>query len=696
MGSSEKHNVADILWDGPGSDLEVVHFSSSQVLSELYITSAQLKSPEKDIVFSDMLNTETSIILKAGDHLDDDRVFSGIITRFHQQRTKHGNLPKANREIYTYEVEIRPKMWLLTKRENTKVFQNKTAKDIIDEILGEHGVSKKWDLQGSPKNREFCVQYFESDYAFVSRLLEDEGITFFFNQKDKEVVFTDYPDGFPDCKPKAKIPYIEDSGNYFGYGVSEIISDFQYQEELGTGKFTVNHYNYRTSQVKIDADKTKAKLPCVDDLEVYNHRLPYKDAAEGKTYTEFLVDEELSSIKSASGQASARSFEVGHVMEMEKHFRKPLNIKWVLTQVSITAQQGDYTCFFSAFPADQQFRPARKTVKPKVEGLQTAIITGPSGSKVYLDDMGRCKLQFHWDRTGKMNDRSSMWVRVSNGYAGKDYGIQWIPRVGHEVLVDFINSDPDLPVVVGRVYNDFNTAPLGPVKKWKNMIKDIKDNHLIFDAEDGKEEVNIRAQKNMTTAVMNNKSLSVGNDEAISIGNDRQDNVGNDETHVVGNDQKTNIGNDQELAVVNNQTIHIGFNKDLTIAVDSKKDIGGNKATNVDGNLQTVVGGTCKLEVAGNTTMKVSGGNMQQTASGTFKNASTGEMALSSKVKLSMGAPQIIVNGAAKVKVDSAQVQVTAPMIKLTAGASSITMNPAGITISGPMVTLQGLIKHNC
>jgi len=704
MATFEKHNVADILWEGPGSEMEVVHFSSSQVLSELYITSAQLKSSEKAIVFSDMLNKEASVVLKTGDHFDEDKYFSGIITSFHQLRTKHGNLPDSSKEIFTYEVEIRPKMWLLTKRKNTEVFQEKTAKDIIEDILGDHGIANKWNLKGSPRTREFCVQYFETDYAFISRLLEDEGITFFFNQKDKEVVFSDNPDGFPDCSPKYKIPYIEDSGNYFGYGAHEIISDFQCREEIGTGKFSVNHYNYRDSQVKMNKDKTNSDLPCLANLEVYDHRLPYRVADEGKTYVDFHVEEEYCKIKSASGHSSARSFETGNIMEMEGHFRDDCNAKWLLTSVSITAEQGSFKCYFTAFPADKPFRPARKTKKPKVEGLQTAVVTGPSGSKVYLDKMGRCKLQFHWDRTGEMNDRSSMWVRVSNGYAGKSYGIQWIPRVGHEVLVDFINSDPDLPIVTGRVYNDFNTAPLGPVNKWQNIIKDIKDNHIIFDAEDGKEEVNVRAQKNMTTQVVNNNSRSVGNDESVSVGHDRTDQVGNDENRQVGNNQNVQIGNDQNVKVGNNQNTQIGNNQNLDVGVNQVVQVGSNHSMKVGSNhTQEVggkkgakVGGTWTLVVGGNATMSVTGGNISNTASGSFTNKSTGKMAMTSSAKMSLGAPTIDVKGKTKVSLSAATVEVTAANINLTAGASSIKLNAAGVTIAGPIVTLQGLIKHNC
>ena len=695
MGTFEKHNVADIYWQGPGSDMEVVNFHTTQALSELYMISAEIKSPEQGINFGDMINAEVSIVLKSGERLDVDRHFSGIITRFHQQRTKHGNLPNSTRKIFTYEVEIRPKFWLLTKRVNTKVFQEMTAKDIVDEVLGEHGIIKKWDIQGSPRQRDFCVQYRESDFNFVSRLLEDEGITYFFNQKDKELVFTDYSGGFPDCQPRPLIPYVEDSGNFFSSGAYELITDFEYQEEIGSGKFSVNHYNYETSQVKIDADKTHASLPALDALETYDPTWAYKDANEGRTYTATRMEEELSKIRSATGLSSARSFEAGNIMEMEGHFRDELNCKWLLTSVMISAEQGSYKCHFKAYPADEPYRPERKTRIPRVEGIQTAIVTGPSGAKVYLDKMGRCKLQFHWDRLGEVNDRSSMWVRVSNGYAGKDYGIQWIPRVGHEVLVDFINGDPDLPVVVGRVYNDFNTAPLGPVNKWQNIIKDIKDNHIIFDAKDGAEEVNVRAQKNMTTTVINNNSRSVGADESVSVGHDRSVSVGNNESREIGVNQEIKVGNNRDQTVGNNETITIGVNESLTIGNNYSETVGANKTVMVGGSESCQVGTTQTLTVGASRTVSVGAAESRNIGGPHSTHSAT--MALSADATLAIsagGSASISVGGA--MTINAATLAINAASITLTGGSGSVSINPAGVTISGPMVTLTGIIKHNC
>lgn len=696
MSSFEKHNVAEILWEGPGEDVEVLSFHTTQSLSELYVIQAELKSPQRGLGFGDMLNAEVNLILKTGEYLDVDRYFSGIITQFHQQRSRHGNLPNASQEIFNYEVEIRPKLWLTTRRSNTKVFQEMTARDIIEEVLGEHQITMDWDLQGSPRTREYCVQYRETDFQFMSRLLEDEGITYFFNQQEKKVIFTDHPGGFPDCAPRAQIPYVEDSGGFFGYGAFELITDFQYREEIGSGKFSVNHYNYNTSQVKIDADKTQSQLPVLDQLEQYDPSWPYEDAGQGQTYVDIRMQEELSRVRSATGTTTARSFETGNVMEMQDHFRDDLNIKWLLTGMRITAEQGSYRCHFEAYPAEEPFRPVRKTPLPRVQGIQTAIVTGPDGAKVYLDSMGRCKLQFHWDRLGEMNDRSSMWVRVSNGYAGKDYGIQWIPRIGHEVLVDFINGDPDLPVVVGRVYNDFNTAPYGPVDKWKNIIKDIKDNHIVFDAEDGKEEVNVRAQKDMTTTVINNNSRSVGANESVSVGNDRSVSVGNNEDRSISVDQTITVGSNRSTTIGSNESITIGSDRNMNVGSNATDIIGSNKALTVGASDSTNIGSSQTLNVAsarsvtvGTSETKTVGSNQSTMAGGSLSITAGGAMTLSSGAKVSL-------NASGALTITAPSVTIKAGKIKLSAGSGSVSVNPSGVKISGPTVTLSGIIKHNC
>ncbi|MDJ0840174.1 MAG: type VI secretion system tip protein TssI/VgrG [Acidobacteriota bacterium] len=596
--NSIKHNTADIIWKSPGSEIQVVSLNVNTSISSLYLIQARIKTADKSLDFKKMLRTEAEIVLKCGDEMKDDRIFSGIITRFTQCRTRHGNLKNASNQAFAYTVEIRPHLWMITRQFRSKVYQNKTCRDIVSDVLSEHGIKNHWKLTGSLRMREYCVQYRETDFNFISRLLEDEGICFYFDQEDGSVVFTNHAGGHMKCRPKAGARYVEEISPRFQFGKHEFISDFNYEEIVTTGSFVHQHYNYETSQVNLQVTDEEDTAPAFSDVERYEHTLNYVDRSEGSAMARLRREEAVSSAKVGRGTTSSRSFDAGFSFTMTDHFRDSLNVSWVLTSCMITAEQGQYKCQFTALPSDVVFRPPRRAERPRVTGLQTATVTGPSQSKVYLDEMGRCKLQFHWDREGENNDRSSMWVRVSNNYAGKDYGIQWIPRVGHEVLVTFIDGDPDLPVVTGRVYNDFNTAPLGPVNKWQNIIKSIKDNHIMFDDKDGNELVDVRAEKNMNTLVIQ--------DDTQRIGNNRTIDVGVNHTETIGKDMSIRIGKNLNEQVGANYTESVGANMSTTVGANEVRSVALNSSSSVGQNYTMAIGQQAGVQVGKN--IGVSGG----------------------------------------------------------------------------------------
>ena len=592
-----KHNAADLIWKSPGKEIECISLSFHQAISELYLIHAEIKSADDGLAFADMLHANAKIVIKCGDELADDRILSGIVTRFTQKRTRHGNIDKASGKNYLYDVEIRPAFWMLVRQHRSKVFQKKNAKQIVSEVLNEHGVQHQWKLQESPKYREYTVQYDESDYRFVSRLLEDEGICFYFDHKAGKVIFANHPGGHEDCTPKAEARYVEEISPRFQYGKHEFIRDFSYEETVGTGAFVLNHYNYETSLINIKAEETEDKVPCFPEVEVYEHSRNYKNKAEGSYYAKIWREEQVARVKVARGATTCRSFEAGYTMTMTDHFRGELNRKWLLTSCAINMEQGKYHCQFTALPADLPFRPVAKTPRPKVYGLQTAKVTGPDGAKVYLDKLGRCKLQYHWDREGGKDEKASMWVRVSNNYAGKDYGIQWIPRVGHEVLVTFIDGNPDLPIVTGRVYNDFNTPPLGPANKWQNIIKSIKDNHIMFDDKDGKELVDVRAERDMNTLVVHDDAQSVGNNRSISVGVNHDESIGKNMGIQVGKNLTERVGVNYEESVGSDYTISVGANMRTSVTSNKSLSVGKNADSSIGDNYTMVIGKKAGVQV---------------------------------------------------------------------------------------------------
>lgn len=696
MGSL-KHNVADIRLHCASGTLEVVEFTVIETLSSIYSVKVSFKTDEI-IPFEDLIDTSAYVELMAGPELDTPREFHGIVAKFVQNRTGHGNLDTATRQLYYYQVELRPEMWRLSKCRRSRVYRDKTTQDIVNEVLDEIGISNySWDLNGTPRPRKDTVQYKESNLEFVLRLLEDDGIFFFFDHADSgKIVFGDHPGAHPSCTPTSEARYVEETSPRFAQGSREFVSDLNYEVNVGSGKFILNDYFHETSTTDLKREDTESNPPCKEAYAVYEHQARYTKGDEGATLATIRKEEEIADLKVITGRTTCRSFACGHTFTLDGHFVDALNRDWILYQISVNAVQGRYSCQFVAIPADVVFRPARVTPKPRIYGVQTGVVCGPGGEKVYLDKMGRAKVQFHWDRENNNDDHSSMWVRVSQSYAGKDYGTQWIPRIGHEVLVSFVDGDPDRPVITGRVYNDANTAPLGPSKKWQNIQKDIKDNHMMFDAEDGKELVDIRAQRNMNTLVVADKSLSVGGNESNSIGNNRDDSVGVNETRTVGTNQDVTVGSNQTVTVGAMQQIKVGAMRTDTVAADVIQNIGASRIESIGANelktvaaLSSLTAGAVRVETAGSA-MTMTSGTSMDLSSGAILNATAGaimELTSGSLAKL----------GSTLVQVEGSVVQITgAGSISISCGPSSINLSPAGVTISGPMVTLTGLVKHNC
>ncbi|MCB1053379.1 MAG: type VI secretion system tip protein VgrG [Acidobacteria bacterium] len=581
--SSIKNNVADILWRSPGGQAEVLSLHLSQKISEIPRVVVEIKTQNPAWAASTFLNQEAHVDIMSSTNLAVPRAIKGIVTRFRQSRTGHGNLPSATSLIFYYEVEIKPKFFRLTKRKNSRVFRENSVQDITQIILDEHGVDMQWLASGPFKPRDQCVQYQETDYQFISRLLEEEGICFCFDYPLKKVIFCNESQQHQPLEPSPNIQYSEEQSAYFPFGANERVFDLSYEESLTTGKMARDHHNYDDYMIQYAVEHS-SRIPQFQDLEDYTHTIDALDLSV--TTQQALVDcqRAASENKTLQGFSFCRHLQVGYVMDLSQHFRAELNKKWLITSLEMVCEQGKVRSAFSAKPADKPFRPERKTPWPKVQGIQTAVVTGPEGSEIYLDNLNRCKIMYFWDRNSEPNDSSSMWVRVSQGYAGRDFGIQWIPQVGHEVLVDFVQGNPDLPVVVGRVYNGLNTPPLGPGQKWQNIIKTIRDNHILFDDVQGGERIEIRAQKDMHTHVLNNDSNLIGNNKSIQVGHDHTE----------------LIGNDMSLTVANNCTDTIGVNRTLMVGSNSSRTIGGSEVESIGQDVIVTIGNDSSLTVVGN------------------------------------------------------------------------------------------------
>ncbi|CAM2064653.1 Type VI secretion system tip protein VgrG [Sulfidibacter corallicola] len=608
--------MKDLKWLGPvepvtrltpeGQPLfDILEIRFEQAVSQLDRYCFQLSSFEKDLQIEDFLHKSAQFSVLCGANMDVEKKYRGVITHFSICPTRYGKKVSGkpgSQEKYTYEIEVRPSLWLLTRNLDSRVFTRRgTVVDIVTEVLKSAGIAHEWKLlKGNRKrayrDREFCVQYRETDYDFMRRLLAEEGIWFSFDRVEDRVVFYDGLQEVTASWPQKEMEYNEDKSFMIGRSHLERITDFRYTRSIGVGDFEIQDYNYETADVDLSFPQVGKKAPLYKKHHIYEHTAEFRKEPFGRQKSEELLHAENARTKVAKGKGLCRSLEAGDRTTMTHHFHEAFNVAWFVTQLEVKAQQGDYHVTFEALPISEPYRPPRLTgLRPHISGVQTATVTGPQNRKVYHDELGRCKIHFHWDRLNPKSEQASMWVRVSEGYAGPKYGTQFIPRVGHEVLVSFVDGNPDHPVVTGRVYNSQNKPPLGPGKRFQNIIKTIKDNHLLFDDSDGNELLELRAQCNMNTLVLNDSTETVGARKVVTV--KEKDYV---ETVEKGSKFQTIHGDHQRIVKEGNDVIQVqkGYMlrevkySETRIVSDGGRDtgIGGNDTLHVSGGYSLVVG----------------------------------------------------------------------------------------------------------
>lgn len=480
-------NKSQFLFDSPIPKLGVLSFAGYEGISQPYRLEIHLVSKNSEIKFDDIISKRVTLTVRCA---KGNRCFYGIIARFYQC--------EAAAHYTKYVAELVPMVWLLTLRAQSRIFQNMSVDEIIKKVLTDAGFSGddyRLSLQKTYAKKEYCVQYRESDFNFICRLLEEEGIFYFFRHeegKGKELlVIGDSSVAYSDCIPEKEVMFKELTA-----GLStniEYVYQCRLQQEIVSGKVTLNDFNYEKPDMLLLSDEiSKVKIKD-ENLEVYDYPGEYNIKDIGKKLARVRMEEISSRHLKITGKSNWRSFASGSKMTMTNHYRSDLNKDYFVTRVMHEASQGSilsygeteegtsYNNQFECISLDVPFRPSRITPRPTVKGSQTAIVVGPKGEKIYFDEFGRVKVQFHWDREGKKDEKSTCWVRVSQGYAGPNHGIQFMPLIGDEVIVDFLEGDPDKPIITGRVYNGNNMPPLKPENKIQNVIKTPYQHRLMLD-----------------------------------------------------------------------------------------------------------------------------------------------------------------------------------------------------------------------
>jgi type VI secretion system secreted protein VgrG len=607
-------------------DLAVLSFEADETLSTpftLVATTAPL--PELDVDAASLAGQAACFHLHLG--AGETRFFDGIVTEVRAWEEGAGEMRRRVR------LTLRPKLWRLGKIVRSRIFQELSVPEIVKQVLDEGGVEHRATLSGLHPKRTYCVQYRESDLAFVSRLLEDEGIFWFFEHDagSHVMVLGDAPGVHAPIRGDRTLPFREPSRMATSLDHVDLFSSTR---ELRPGKVTLRDFDPR--RPGLDLTSCAAVNGPEAELEVYDYPGGYQELPEGKERSARRLDAERARASIQSGGSACRRLAAGAWFELEDHPMAELNGEYVIASVrhrgnqtealggmGIAAGRGEpYRNDFACIPKDVPWVPARETPRPVIPGAQTAIVVGPAGEEIFTDDQGRIKVQFHWDRLGRKDDHSSCWVRVAQAWAGPGFGALYLPRIGHEVVVEFLEGDPDRPLVTGSVYNGANPPPLAlPDDKTRSTLRSASSpggdgfNELRFEDAAGQEEIYLHAQRDLSVVVENDRSERIGGNETLTVAADRSRSVGGNQQLQVAGDDSSTIGADQKLDVGGNRTTTVAGSHIETVAGDQSVTVSGSQSTAVARTATETVGLAKALNVGAAYAVTV-GGAMNEAVGG--------------------------------------------------------------------------------
>jgi type VI secretion system secreted protein VgrG len=565
--------------------------SAREDMSRPFEYQLDLLSKKADIKLDDILGKNVTIKLQQPD--ENTRYFNGYVTRF-AQGAMYGR-------YYRYFATVRPWLWFLTRTADCRIFQDMKVPDIIKAVFADHpSADYKFELTGSYRKWTYCVQYRETDFNFVSRLMECEGIGYYVRHTDghNTVVLTDSTGKHTPTPGYEKLSYIAPTEQI--RPELEHISQWDWARDIQPGVWVHDDYDFERPSVELKTNKPLPRTYSPSDAEVYDYPGFYIERSDGEQYAAVRINELGTQFEMARAVTNARGAQVGSTFTLEHYLRDDQNQEYLIVGASydLTFENYEslvdgatsYQCSFVAIPTSQQFRPRRSTPKPFVQGPQTAVVVGPSGEEIYVDKYGRVKVQFHWDRRGKKDENSSCWIRVSSAWAGKNWGQVSTPRMGQEVIVDFLEGDPDQPIIIGRVWNAEQMPPYDlPANKTQSGVKSRSSkgggpanfNEIRMEDKMGSEQLFIHAEKNQDIEVEHDETHWVGHDRTKTIDHDETTHVKHDRTETVDNNETITVHGQRTETVDKNETITIHMNRGETVDLNETISIGGNRTITV-------------------------------------------------------------------------------------------------------------------
>ncbi len=546
-------------------------FEGSERISTPFRFLLRVLSPNPNVDLKGLLTQPAVITIGLND--DSERHIHGHINRI--KLAEYGEDGMA-----AYEAEMVPWLWFLTLFSDCRIFQNKTVPEIVEQVFKDRGYSDfAFRLQGSFPKRDYCVQYRETDFNFVSRLLEDEGIFYFFEQsKDKHVlVLGNTKSAFAACPHQAKARYLAATG---GRQEEDTVVSLEQEFHVHTGTASLIDYDFEKPNTSLFAT-----LPGEWKGEYYDYPGKYVTKDDGDRYARIRLEEREVRLVTVRGISNCMGFECGYTFTLSDYIRDQANQQYTLISLqhhgrNTSYQAGnpdpfDYSNSFETIPASVPFRPPRLARKPRVEGSQTAVVTGKSGEEIWTDKYGRIKVHFFWDREGKADESSSCWIRVAQGWAGKQWGSIYTPRIGQEVIVSFLEGDPDRPIVTGSVYNADQMPPYAlPDEQTKSTLKSMSSkggggfNEIRLEDKKGDEQVFIHGEKDLEMRIKHDRKEWIGQDRHLIVTRDKMEKVERD-THVnTTRDHVEKIGRDHHLEVAGKEAIKITGSHSLKVQGD--------------------------------------------------------------------------------------------------------------------------------
>lgn len=671
----------------------IERLSGTESISAPFLFTLDVLSEDPSVSPDDLLRQPVGIAIDAP---GSERMLHGHVRRFVQQGRSKG--------LTRYHMEVVPRLWFLSLSRDCRIYQEMSVPDIVSAVFGEMEVP---DFQirctGSYPPREYCVQYRETHLEFVSRLLEEEGIFYFFEHGEDghTLVLADAPSAIEPCPGQATAKIADDSGTW---REEDVVTSLVLERSARTGKVVLTDYNPLTPALNLQVEIGDA-----GKSEQFDYPGEYEANADGDRYARLRLEELEAEAEVVHGDSTCRHFRPGSRVELQGHYRRDANKPYLLVRVHHEAGSGgyraemadsfDYRNSFTAIPYATPYRPARTTPRPIIHGSQTAVVTGPSGEEIYVDKYGRVKVQFHWDRKGKEDDKSSCWVRVSSTWAGKAWGFIQIPRIGQEVVVNFLEGNPDAPLITGRVYNADQMPPYAlPANQTQSGLKtrSSKDgstedfNELRFEDLAGSEQVYLHAQKDWDTVVENDRTLDVGNDETITVKHDRAKTVDGDETVTVKGNRTEKVSKDESITIEGKRTETVSKDESITIQGKREESVGQKESVTIGQSREHTVGQEDKVTVGAS--RKATIAQNDETSAGQAVTIKAGQ-----SITLQAGMEITLQAGPCSIKLGPSGIEVTGvPNVVIKAAAQVQIQGAAQVDVQGAMVGITGgLVKIN-